>query len=96
MDVRDGPVSEARVNPARRPVSTASILVEVQDERMRQDIKWGSQRHLAPEKWVAILGEEFGETARAVLEHDPDHEREELIQVAAVAVARVEAIDAGR
>jgi hypothetical protein len=44
-----------------------------------------------------VLGEEFGEVARAMLEDDGDeHLRAELIQVAAVAVAWAEAIDARR
>jgi len=34
------------------------------DERQRQDEKWGSDRHLDPLLWLAILGEEFGEVAR--------------------------------
>jgi hypothetical protein len=47
-----------------------------------------------------VLGEEVGEVANAVLEAgygsivDDEHLREELVQVAAVAVAWVEAIDA--
>ncbi len=43
-----------------------------------------------------VLGEEFGEVCRAVLEGDEANLREELIQVAAVAVAWVEAIDRER
>lgn len=45
----------------------------------------------------AVLGEEFGEVAREVVEHGDDRElRKELVQVAAVAVAWIEAIDATR
>ncbi len=45
----------------------------------------------------AVLGEEFGEVAREVVEHGDDGVlRDELVQVAAVAVAWIEAIDASR
>jgi len=43
-----------------------------------------------------VLGEEFGEVARAVCEQDWKNLREELIQTAAVCVAWVEALDSGR
>ena len=41
---------------------------------------------------MAILTEEVGEVARAALEHDTDGLRLELVQVAAVAVAWLEAL----
>ena len=44
---------------------------------------------------LAVLGEEYGEACRAVLERDPIQLRTELIQTAAVAVAIVEWLDAG-
>lgn len=43
---------------------------------------------------LAVLTEEVGEVARAYLEHDPAQLRAELIQVAAVAVAWLEALAA--
>jgi hypothetical protein len=46
-----------------------SILDEVLQERLRQEAKWGAQSH-APERWLAILTEEVGEVARAILEGD--------------------------
>jgi NTP pyrophosphatase (non-canonical NTP hydrolase) len=85
------------------------ILLQVRDERRRQDEKFGwfeNPDSLLPngseEKRLAVLAEEFGEVARAVLERGfaeskDDHERweanleEELIQVAAVAIAWLEA-----
>ncbi len=39
-----------------------AILVDVLDERWRQDNKWGPQHHTELE-WLAILAEEFGEAA---------------------------------
>ena|ERR1035437_2602058 len=71
---------------------TMFILEEVLAERMKQDEKWGEQNH-PPFKWVTILGEEFGEVSKAALENDPHNYREELIQVAAVAIAAIENFD---
>ena len=39
---------------------------------------------------IAVLGEEFGEVARAALDGKPDQMRTELTQLAAVAVAMLE------
>jgi len=75
-----------------------AILREISDERASQDAKWGDQRTRPLFVYNAILGEEVGEVAEALLEHEfgpvpIDRARAELIQVAAVAVAMVEAID---
>jgi NTP pyrophosphatase (non-canonical NTP hydrolase) len=76
------------------------VLAEVAVERHRQDAKLGEQNHL-DFVWNAILGEEVGEVANAILEGTFSdaplaHVRDELVQVAAVAVAWVEAIDRRR
>lgn len=79
------------------------ILNEIEQERHRQDRKWGIQKH-APTKWVAILTEEVGEVAEMSLEAEWAKEtstrdvklmfmRNELVQVAAVAVANIQHID---
>ena len=68
------------------------VLAEALFERTRQDELWGEQNH-SPEVWCAILMEEVGEAAHAVLERGGDNYREELVQVAAVAVAMVESYD---
>ena len=72
-------------------------------ERIKQDIKWGEQNH-NPERWLAILAEEFGEAGKAICELIPTSKRTynkqvcldnleyELIQIAAVCVAWVECI----
>ena len=39
----------------------------VNNERNRQDTKWGEQNH-PPQFWTGILGEEFGEYCEAVNE----------------------------
>ena len=56
-------------------------LIEI--EREAQDEKWGEQRH-SDEKWLAILLEELGEAAKAVLEKNEEGLLEETVQVAAV------------
>jgi NTP pyrophosphatase (non-canonical NTP hydrolase) len=43
--------------------------------------------------WLAVLTEELGEVANALIEHGPVHLREELVQVAAVACAWIAALD---
>lgn len=91
-----------------------NVLNEIEDERDRQDAKWGEQNHpdgTSPVKfgpiaehyrdecdrnhkvgfgtWLDILLEEVYEAAAS----SGSELREELIQVAAVAAAWVEAID---
>lgn len=80
----------------------AEVFAAIEAERVRQSIRWSP-----PHAWgqgdcsssnvksivkVAVLTEEVGEVARAVLEHDEEQLRAELIQVAAVAVAWLEAL----
>jgi NTP pyrophosphatase (non-canonical NTP hydrolase) len=77
--------------------STFKVLGEVYAERKRQTDKWGVQNH-RPADYLMILGEEFGEVSRAALEHHfhgaaLENYREELVQVAAVAVAMIECYD---
>jgi hypothetical protein len=66
-------------------------------EKGKQIDKWGIQAHTLTQ-WAAILGEEVGETNKAILEHiygDKDHIEiiKELIQVATVALNMVATID---
>lgn len=79
---------------------THNIMIEVLNERANQDKKWGEQNH-SPLEWLPILAEEFGEVSRAVCEcyfgnYEFDNYREELIQIAAVAIAMVESLDRNR
>lgn len=67
-------------------------------ERARQDEKWGANRFLDDLCWLAVLTEELGEVAKAILEQNttsaPNTERdEELTQVAAVAIAWLDCIN---
>ncbi len=86
----------------RSALAAGGVLAEVSEERERQDAKWGQQNHRLP-MWIAILVEEVGEAAQVSLsdQHgeslaDQDKAREELVQVAAVAVAAVECLDRRR
>lgn len=78
--------------------SLDDVLAEIEFERDRQDQQWGDQSHHPDTTWLAILTEELGECAQAVL-HDQfggkaaGTLRDELVQVAAVAVAWIEAVD---
>lgn len=79
-------------------MTQADIFVAIIDERNRQDRKHGegSMRRCADNIRLAILTEEVGEVARAIIEGDAENLREELVQVAACAVAWIEAIDSER
>jgi NTP pyrophosphatase (non-canonical NTP hydrolase) len=68
------------------------VIKEVLEERRRQDGRWGEQNH-SPLVWLAILSEEAGEAAKAVLERKWEDYRKEMIQVAAVAIAAAQAFD---
>ncbi len=72
---------------------TYHVLGDVREERRRQLDKWGDQHH--PDSWwMVIETEELGEVARAIFDgEDLLKIREELVQVAAVAVAWIEDID---
>jgi hypothetical protein len=85
---------------------TFDVLWEVGHERKRQNERFAEQNHPLGH-WIIILGEEFGEVCRAAYEavnalavHGPvGYEaelraaRQELVQVAAVAVAMIESLD---
>lgn len=101
----ENPVAANRLGLARSPAlddaagPTWAVLVDVAEERVRQEAKWGDQS-LA---WIddsgvalSVLVEEVGEVAKSLLEEPIRLTREELVQVAAVATAWVEAIDRHR
>ena len=72
--------------------ATDKVFNDITKEREHQYKKWGEQNH-EPYKWLTILGEEYGETCKEALENNHDNYRKELVQVAAVAVAALEAHD---
>lgn len=69
------------------------VMGNIAAERVAQDKKWGPDRNLDNRTWLTILMEEVGEVAKADLERDVEGFRQELVQVAAVAVAAIENID---
>lgn len=71
--------------------SRARALALIFAERTSQDAKWGSQRQHPDKMWLTILLEEVGEIARAILEGTPV--KPELVQVAAVALCWLEALE---
>jgi len=84
-------------------MSRAQVYALVDAERDRQAAKWGGAHawgqgdcsSLLVDETVkaAVLAEECGEVSRAVLEADHEAMRQELVQVAAVAVAWLESFD---
>lgn len=86
----------------QKGVFRLNIYDRINDERTRQDKKWGDQSGNPHFLWNAVLVEEVGEVANAILEgmHVADGGieslEEELIQVAAVTVAWLEKIQADR
>ena len=71
-----------------------AVLAAIEAERAKQDARFGDHRWVPDFLWLAILTEETGEVARALQDRGDLHG--ELVQVAAVAVAWLEAIDAPR
>lgn len=75
-------------------------ISDLRDERLRQIKKWGSEPALLRSHQenirdylllkYTVLGEEFGEVGRAILDKNYQNLYEELIQVAAVSVAIAE------
>ena len=71
----------------------ASVIEKIDDERTRQIAKWGRDQFedFPPYFPLAVLMEEVGEAAQALLKgEDP---LTEVIQIAAVAAAWIEALD---
>lgn len=74
------------------------ILQSIRLERQRQDAKWGEQNH-SPYGYLAILVEEVGELAEAILQTQfggphggAENIYTEAIHVAAVAIAILECL----
>ena len=80
------------LNELRRTRKVCDLVIA---ERLQQNSKWGVQDH-SPSKWLTILGEEFGEACKAALEDKPWEYGQEVLQVAAVAVAMYECLDRHR
>jgi hypothetical protein len=87
------------MTPKERGKLQAELVYQIMLERDRQDTLKAEGRFthtcadlLPNEKRLAVLAEEFGEVARAVCNRDANNLREELVQVAAVALAWLEGV----
>lgn len=78
------------------PLPTAAVLYDIASERERQNRLWSREPGIwaAPDGVkLAVLTEEVGEVARALLDREsPERLRAELVQVAAVATAWAETL----
>lgn len=82
----------------------ATVFDDIDSERERQVALFGEQNH-HPAYWLAVLGKQVGQLGEAIVQREwaaehlkarmLDKVRTEAIQVAAVAVAIIEAIDRG-
>lgn len=80
------------IEEAKKYAPIEDIISDIKEERSYQNEKWDSQPDFDDATWVAILTEEVGEVAQALLDaryvgDDIFHLYKELIQVAAVATA---------
>lgn len=73
-----------------------TIFTDVQDEMDKQDNKWGTERVHTNDRWMLILTEEVLEAGEASLKNERENMREELVQVAAVAMQILRAMDENR
>lgn len=94
---------------SRRAIRQENAVADVKRERERQDDQWGDQNH-HPSYWLAILGKQVGQFGSAVLDREwamqsdspvrdgiamDKRMREEAVQLTAVGLAIIEAIDRG-
>jgi hypothetical protein len=88
----------------KRAIRQQNAVEDVLNERRRQDDQWGEQNH-HPAYWLAILGKQVGQFGSAILNREwaainargraQNEMRDEAVQIAAVAFAIIECIDAG-
>ncbi len=74
------------------PDGAYGALSDVTIELFKQDEKWGENRVMPDTLWYTILGEEVGEVGKDILERKQSV-RDELVQVAALCVNWIKAID---
>lgn len=81
------------------------IYALITAERQRQEVKWSaphpwgqgdcSSPHVDQTVKATVLGEEYGEVCRAILDANPGNLKTELVQLAAVCVAMLEGMPDG-
>lgn len=68
----------------------ALAIYAIRQERKKQRTKWGEQNH-GDLYWLAILMEEVGEAAQAIIQEKAyDEVEKEMVQIGAVVVAWLE------
>jgi len=76
----------------QRADKTDQVLTLILNERVKQDAKWSQQNH-RPLFWLAILGEEFGEVSKEVVEAEAAFQKAEALNAIEGQMERVEALD---
>ena len=77
-------------------MNTSDVLSEVARERERQDAKWGGPDHdnqLSPNDWHDVIADYNAWARRMACLGSPEKANRRYIQIAALAVAAVQAID---
>ncbi len=95
--VEDWPETFARAKETDEllldPDATWEALEKVRAERGLQDARWGDQSSKTDLQGLSVEMEELGEVARALNDNNIKQLKEEVIQVAAVAVVWLEALN---
>lgn len=85
-----GEMKARKLSPSSQPLLREIVFHAISQERERQDAKFGVQEH-GDLYWLAILQEEVGEAAQAVIQERTYEEVEkEMLHIAAVAVSWIE------
>jgi hypothetical protein len=87
-NISNVPQSEEEENVGSVYGTAYRVQEKVLGELSRQHEKWGVQYHI-PEYWYAIVAEEQGETAKAMLEQDWDEAIKEGIETIACIVQMI-------
>lgn len=77
-------------------MTTETVLNDVAAERQRQDAKWDGifdDAQWNPLDWHEMIADYNAWARRMMAQHSPDKARNRYVQIAALAVAAVEALD---
>ncbi|EGQ8014064.1 hypothetical protein HFM15_002349 [Vibrio cholerae] len=95
-------MSKEKIEQLTKLHMSSGVIEQVIAEMVFQDLKWGESRTLNNHVWDSILSEEVGEVSEGrfsmecskfTLEQQTEKLRAELIQVAAVSIQWIEALD---
>lgn len=80
----------------------SDVYQDIKYERTAQDAKWGGQAHddeHSPEDWISFMETKLDQAYELIGTGEPDSDamyRRRMVQVAALAVAAIDAIDRAR